>query len=104
MRSHLGVDQRGERQVVKQVREVLPHVGVAVLPQALVVEAVHLRDLPALVVPSEDCDALPVAYLKTGPAQMFASVASVERGQERETSAAAPLTLSATSNVTVSTE
>lgn len=79
--SHLGVDQRGERQIIKQVCEVLPHVGIAVFPQALVVEAVHLRDLSALVVPSEDCDALPVAYLKTGPAQRLASVASVEHAQ-----------------------
>lgn len=77
---HLGVDQRGERQVIKQVCEVLPHVGIAVFPQALVVEAVHLCDLSALVVPSEDCDALPVAYLKGGRAQMFASMASGEHG------------------------
>lgn len=56
--SNLSVDQRGERQVVEQVCEVLPHVGVAVLPQALVVEAVDLRDLPRLVVPSQDGDSL----------------------------------------------
>lgn len=54
----LSVDQRGERQVVKQVCEVLPHVSVAVLPQALVVEAVDLCDLPRLVVPSQDGDSL----------------------------------------------
>ena len=41
----LVVDQGGEREVVEQVGEELPHVGVAVLPQALVVEAVDLRDL-----------------------------------------------------------
>lgn len=61
---YLGVHQRRERQVVEQVGEVLPHVGVAVLPEALVVEAVHLRDLPALVVPSQDSDALAVANLQ----------------------------------------
>lgn len=42
----LSVHQCGQRQVVEQVCEVLPDVGVAVLPQALVVEAVDLRDLP----------------------------------------------------------
>lgn len=56
--SYLSVDQRGERQVVEQVCEVLPHVSVAVLPQALVVEAVDLCDLPRLVVPSQDGDSL----------------------------------------------
>lgn len=55
---YLSVDQRGERQVVEQVCEVLPDVGVAVLPQALVVEAVDLRDLPRLVVSSQDGDSL----------------------------------------------
>lgn len=102
VRSHLGVHQRGERQIIKQVREVLPHVGIAVFPQALVVEAVYLCDLPALVVASEDCDALPVAYLKTGPAQAFARLARTRQG--RGASGGASLTLSATSKVTVSTE
>jgi len=38
--ARLALHERGERQVVKQVCEVLPDVRVAVLPQALVVEAV----------------------------------------------------------------
>lgn len=62
--AHLPVHQRGQRQVVEQVCEVLPHVGVAVLPQALVVEAVDLRDLPRLVVPSQDGDSLLETHLK----------------------------------------
>ena len=41
--THLVVDEGGEREVVEEVREELPHVRVAVLPQALVVEAIHLR-------------------------------------------------------------
>lgn len=44
--SHLLVDQCGERQVVKQVCEVLPDIGVAVLPQTFIVEAIDLCDLP----------------------------------------------------------
>ena len=35
------LDERGERQVVEQVGEVLPHVGIAVFARALVVESVH---------------------------------------------------------------
>lgn len=60
----LVVDQGCEGEVVEQVREVLPHVGVAVLAQALVVKAVDLRDLPRLVVPPQDRDALRVANLQ----------------------------------------
>lgn len=56
--SHLLVHQCRERQVVKQVCEVLPDVGVAVLPQTFIVEAVDLCDLPRLVVPSQDGDSL----------------------------------------------
>ena len=46
----LAVDQSRQRQVVEQIREVLPHVGVAVLSQTFVVEAVHLSDLSGLVI------------------------------------------------------
>ena len=61
---YLVIDQRGEGQIIKEVCEVLPDVSVSVFPQTLVVEAVHLGDLPALVVPSEDGDSLPVPYLQ----------------------------------------
>lgn len=57
------LDERGEWQVVEEVGEVLPDVGVAVLAEALVVEAVDLRDLARLVVAAEDGDALRVADL-----------------------------------------
>ena len=40
----LAVDQRRQRQVIEQIREVLPHVRVAVLPQTLVVETVNLTE------------------------------------------------------------
>ena len=49
---------------VKTYGEVLPDVGVAVLPEALVVESVDLRDLAGLVVATEDGDALAEADLK----------------------------------------
>ena len=39
----LAVHQRREGQVVKQVGEVLPHVGIPILPQAFIVEPVHLK-------------------------------------------------------------
>ena len=58
-------DNCGQGQVVEQVSEVLPHVGVAVLAQALVVEPVHLRDLPRLVIASQYGDSVLVTYLQT---------------------------------------
>lgn len=46
--------QSGQREVVEHVGEVLPHVRVAVLAEAFVIEPVHLRDLARLVVASKD--------------------------------------------------
>jgi hypothetical protein len=60
----LVVDEGGERQVVEEVCEVLPDVCIAVLSQALVVEAVDLRDLAGFVVAAEDGDAAGVSYLE----------------------------------------
>ena len=59
----LPVDQRRQGQVVKQVREELPHVRVAILSQALVVEAVDLGDLSGLVVAAQNRDSFPVPNL-----------------------------------------
>ena len=58
------LNQRCERHVVKEVGENLPHVGVAVLAQALVVKAVDLRDLPRLVVAAQQEDAVAVPHLE----------------------------------------
>lgn len=59
----LVLDDRGQRQVVEQVREQLPHVARAVLPHALVEEAVNLCDLSTLVVATEQVDAVGVPRL-----------------------------------------
>jgi len=48
-------------QVVEEGGEVLPHIGVAVLPQALIVEAVDLGDLLALVISTKNSDAVRIA-------------------------------------------
>lgn len=57
----LVVDERGEREVIEKVGEVLPDICVSVFAQTLVVEAVHLGDLAGFVVAAEDGDALGVA-------------------------------------------
>ena len=56
--THLSVDERRERQVVEEIREVFPHVGVAVLTQTLVIEAVDLRNLTTLVVAAQNGNAV----------------------------------------------
>jgi hypothetical protein len=60
----LVVDQGCEWEVVEKVRKVLPDVGVAVLPEAFVVEAVDLCDLARFVVSAENGDALWVPDLE----------------------------------------
>jgi hypothetical protein len=60
----LVVNQGGEREVVEEVCEVLPDVGVAVLSEALVVEAVDLCDLAGLVISAQDGDSLRVPNLE----------------------------------------
>ena len=62
--THLVVDEGREGQEVEQVGEVLPDVGVAVLAQALVVEAVHLGDLARLVVAADERHAVRVPDLE----------------------------------------
>ena len=61
----LAVDQSGEREVVEDVGAVAPDVQRAELLQALVVEPVDLRDLPALVVASNQHESLRVFNLNT---------------------------------------
>lgn len=61
----LVVDEGGEGQVVEEVGEVLPDVGIAVLAQALVVETIDLSDLAGLVVAAKDGDALGVSNLES---------------------------------------
>ena len=60
----LVLDHCCQRQVVKQVSQVLPHVGIAILAEALVIEAVDLGDLATLVVATEDSDTLLKAHFK----------------------------------------
>ena len=57
----LVLDESGQGEKVKEVCEVLPHVGIAIFPKTLIVETVDLGDLSRFVVSSEDSDALGVS-------------------------------------------
>ena len=59
----LVLDESGEGEVVEQIGEVSPYVGVSVLPQTFVVETVNLSDLTRFVVSSEDGDTVAVPQL-----------------------------------------
>ena len=53
MDSHLVINERCHGEQVKDAAAVAPGVAVPVFVLTLVIEAVHLRDLPRLVVPSQ---------------------------------------------------
>ena len=57
----LVVNQSGEGKVVEEISEEFPDIGVAVLAQTLVVEAVNLGDLARFMVAAQDGDAGRVA-------------------------------------------
>jgi len=59
---HASVDNGAEREVVEDLAAVAPDVRGAVLALAFVVEAVHLRDLPRLVVAPDERDAVWVPH------------------------------------------
>lgn len=62
--AHLAVDDGGEGEVVEDLGAVPPHSDRAVLAEALVVESVHLGDLPRFVVAPDQGDPVWVPDLR----------------------------------------
>ena len=62
---YLLVDQSSQGQEIEYFSAVAPHVDRAVLAQTLIVKAVDLRDLPALVVASDQRDVLGVPHFES---------------------------------------
>ena len=60
----LTFDDSTNSKVVEDFSAVLPRVGVAVLSNGLIVESIHGRDLPSLVVSSEQSDVGWVLHLE----------------------------------------
>lgn len=58
--TYLVIDEGSKGQVIEQVGEKPPHIGVAVLPETLVVESIHLRDLSRLVISAQDGHPIPI--------------------------------------------
>lgn len=63
-REDLILNNSSEREIVKEVGEVFPHISIAVFPQTLVIEAVDLSDLATFVVSSEDGDTVRKAHFQ----------------------------------------
>lgn len=57
------VDKGGEGEEVKEIGEESPNIGVPVFSETLIIESIHLGDLPRLMVASEDGDAVSIAQL-----------------------------------------
>lgn len=63
-RSNLVFDQGRQGEVIKEIGEVFPDVGVAVFAQNLVVKAVYLGNLPRLVVSPQNSDAVLIPHFQ----------------------------------------
>lgn len=61
---HTPVDDGRQGQVVKNVSAIAPCICIAILALALVVKTIHLGDLPALMVATQQCDMGWVARLE----------------------------------------
>jgi len=55
---YLSFNECRQRQVVKQVSEVFPHICIAILAQALIVETVNLSNLATLMVTTQNSDTI----------------------------------------------
>lgn len=58
------VDDSGECEIIKDLTAPSPYVGAAVLAHALVVKAIHLGDLPGLVVAPDQGDTVRVSHFE----------------------------------------
>ena len=56
--TYLSFNERRQWQVIKQVSEVLPHICIAILAKTFIVEAVHLSNLSALMVTTQDSNTI----------------------------------------------
>jgi len=59
------VNQGGKGEIIEEISEVLPYVGVAVLSETFVIKTVDLRDPTGFVVATEDCDSLGVSNFES---------------------------------------
>lgn len=80
------VDESAKAQIIENIRAVAPDVDRTILPQALVVEAIHLGDLSRLVVAADKRDAVRVTDFKAQKKQesLHAADGTESRGSQRQ--------------------
>lgn len=74
------VHQRAQIQVVEYIHELLPNADSAEFTQTLIIEAVHLRDLTALVIAAEKRDTRRIAHLQRQQQQkcLYTEIAAID--------------------------
>ena len=60
---HPILDNSSQRQVIKHISAVPPHIERRVLPETLIIETIHLSDLSTLMVPSNQSDTVGISDL-----------------------------------------
>jgi hypothetical protein len=58
---NLILDEGCEREVIEEVRKILPDVGVAVFPQTLIIEAIDLCNLARFVISAKNGNSLRIS-------------------------------------------
>ena len=58
---YLVIDQRRQRQIVEEIGEKLPYIGIAILAEAFIVETVYLGNLARFVIASKNGDSLRIS-------------------------------------------
>jgi hypothetical protein len=53
-----------DRESVKEISEILPHVGISIFSKTLIIESVHLSDLSGLMVSSKDCYSILIPHFE----------------------------------------
>lgn len=96
---YLILNDSSERQIIKQICEHLPNIGVSVLAETLVIEPVDLSDLSRLVVPTQNSQSILEAHLEYKKVQQKRK----EKKNNQSPSHSYLTTFSANNKVTVST-
>ena len=60
----LVINEGGKGEIIEQIREELPNIGIAVLSEAFIVETINLRNLARLVISTQDRNTGWVSYLE----------------------------------------
>lgn len=84
---NLFIDQRRKAEIIKYLSAVTPHINRPIFSQTFIIKSIHLCDLSAFVVSTDQCDAVWVSYLikyLINPIIIILSVYYLESEQEEK--------------------